>query len=243
VSTCTKVTSDRPAPDDTILQARRSFPDKLLREALAMPKVRRILTLIAVSAFLCALAAHGQDAQSLGDAARKARLQKQQKDAGANKDAQAKDATSKDPQSKETPAKDVQPKDAQPKAKKVITNDEIPEHIGPTSTRPAPQTPGVTYPQPYYGDGKLPADYWKNQIQAQKDYITSLQNQITSLTAALQNGGGNCISNCVQSNVREQQREQQLEMMKSQLVLQQKNLEQIQEMARKQGFGSSVYDP
>jgi hypothetical protein len=213
-----------------------------------MPRIRRFPALLATGAFLCAVMAHGQDSSSLGDAARQARLQKQQKDAEANRDATA-NPPSKDAEDKDAPARDLHPKVAQskdaqpPKAKKVVTNDEIPEHIGPTRTLPNSQTPAPTYPQPNYGDGKLPADYLKNQIQAQKDSISYLQSEITSLADALKNGGGNCISNCVQSNMRQQQREQQLEMMKNQLVQQQKNLEEVQEMARKQGFGSSVYDP
>jgi hypothetical protein len=227
-----------------------------------MPRLRRILAALAAGLFLCALAAHGQDAPpSLGDAARQARLQKhQQKDAEANQDAPAKDAPSKDVQSKDTPAKDAQlkdgqPKDAQakdaqakgpqaPKVKRVITNDEIPEHIGPTSTMPVPQTQGATYdPQQNSGGGQGAAESWKTQILAQKNYLASLQNQITALNDSIHYAGGNCVSGCVQWNERQQQKQQQVETMKSQLEQGQKRLEDLQEMARKQGFGSSVYDP
>jgi hypothetical protein len=201
-----------------------------------MPRIRGILATFAAGAFLCAVAAHGQEAQpSLGDAARQARLQKQQKDAQPT-------ASAKDTQGKTMPA--PQPKDAEtPKTKKVITNDEIPEHIGPTRTLPPAQTPGVNYPQPNYGGGNPPAEYWKSQIQAQKNYITSLQSQIASLSNSIQYAGGNCVSNCVQWNERQQQRQQQMEAMKDQLEALQKSLEELQDMARKQGFGSSVYDP
>ena len=214
-----------------------------------MPGTRGILASLAACAFLLALTAHAQDSQpSLGEAARQARLQKQQKDAEATKDAQP-SAPVKDSQTKTAPAKDAASKDPQakdaetPKTKRVITNDEIPEHIGPTRTLPTTQTPGVSYPQPNYGAGNPPAEYWKNQIQSQKNYITSLQSQIASLSNSIQYAGANCVSNCVQWNERQQQKQQQLEAMKDQLESLQKSLEELQDTARKQGFGSSVYDP
>jgi hypothetical protein len=42
---------------------------------------------------------------------------------------------------------------------------------------------------------------------------------------------------------RQREKEQQLESMQTRLVEQQKRLEELQEAARKQGFGSSVYEP
>jgi hypothetical protein len=47
----------------------------------------------------------------------------------------------------------------------------------------------------------------------------------------------------VQWNERQQQKQQQVEVMKSQLEDQQKKLEDMQDSARQQGYGSSVYDP
>jgi len=52
-----------------------------------------------------------------------------------------------------------------------------------------------------------------------------------------------CIADCVQKNERQREKEQQLESMKAQLDQRQKALEELQDAARKQGFGSSVYDP
>lgn len=212
-----------------------------------MPRMRRLLVALAAGAFLCALAAQGQDAPSLGDAARQARLQKQQKD--KDKDAEAgKGAPGKDPQSKDTPPKDVQPKvlavkdAAAPKIKKIITNDEIPEHLVLTRTKAASQTPVPAYPQ-NDDAGESPADEWKDQILAQKDTVTDLQNQMTSLNESIRYAGANCVSNCVEWNEHQQAKQQQLEVLKDQLDQQRKHLEELQESARKQGFGSSVYDP
>jgi len=233
-----------------------------------MRKLRQFLLVLSASTLVLALAAYGQDeAPSLGDVARQSRLQKQQKDAQAKdaqaKDAQAKDAQNKDAQSKDVPATDAQSKDAQgtdaqAKADKdatskdaqarkiphVITNDEIPEHVGPTGTfGQGSRNPNVTYQQPAYSQGKLPADYWKAQVQSLKDAIAGLKSNIDSLSASIQYAGGNCVSGCVQWNERQKQKQDQVDAMKLQLDQMQKRLEEVQEAARKQGYGSSVYDP
>src|SRR5579863_2733442 len=230
-----------------MVRARRSSLDGLLREAF-MPRIRGILATFAAGAFLFTLAAYAQNENepSLGDAARQSRLLKQQKaesskDASASapaKDAQGKAAPAKVASSKDTPPK---PGDA-PKVKKVVTNDEIPEHIGPTRTLPAKQTTAGSTSPPN-DDANPPAEYWKNQILAQKSNLASLQEQIAELANSIQYAGGGCVSNCAQWNEQQQQKQEQLESMKAQLEQQQKSLEEFQDAARKQGFGSSVYDP
>ena len=96
----------------------------------------------------------------------------------------------------------------------------------------------TTYDQP-----KFPPDYWKSQIMAVKNSIANLKANIDSLNASIQYAGGNCVSGCVEWNLRQKQKQDQVEMMKAQLEQQQKYLEDMQEAARKQGYGSSVYDP
>jgi hypothetical protein len=200
-----------------------------------------VLVLFSACVFLCALASQAQDdAPSLGDAARQARLQKQQKEAQAAKDSTTKDAQPQDVQGKDAATKNTE----SPKpSKKVITNDEIPEHIGPTSTlKPVSQPQGVTYSQPA-SNNQAAAERWKAQILQMKTYIASMETQISNLEQSVHYAGGNCISGCVQWNERQQQKQEQAEVMKQQLEQQKKQLEQMQEMARRQGFGSSVYDP
>ena len=218
-----------------------------------MRKLRPFILFLSASTFLFVLAAHAQDdAPSLGDVARQARQQKQQKDAQAqSKDAQSsKDAPSKDAQGKDVQAKDTQgkdkdtaAKDAQPKAPHVITNDEIPEHIGPTRTRPSSAQNPDEEEQPDESEGKVPPEYWKSQIQMQKNAIASLKSQIDDLSASIQYAGANCVSNCVQWNERQKQKQDQVDAMKVELQQQEKRLEDMQEAARRQGYGSSVYDP
>jgi len=226
-----------------------------------MRDLRQFLLFIAASALVLPVARAQEETPqpSLGDVARQSRLQKQQKDAqqkDASKDVQsAKDAapanppeaTGKDALSKETNSKDAPQtgKDAHliKAAKKVITNEEIPEHAGPT--RPlAPGSKAVAdEPEQDSGNQKQPADYWRTRILSQKTEIASLKSDIDSLTASIQYAGGNCVSGCVEWNERQQQKQQQVDAMKVQLEQQQKQLEEMQEAARKQGYGSSVYEP
>jgi hypothetical protein len=203
----------------------------------------RIFVLLTAGAFICTCLAYGQDAQSLGDAARQARLQKQQKDA------QTKEAVNQDP------SKDAQSADATakastaPKSPHVITNDEIPEHVGSnfasahnSQTRDS-HTPDTSDAPANSGNHDPQAEQWKSQIQAQKSAIASLEREIASLNESVHYAGGNCVANCVQWNERQKEKQDRVEIMKHQLDEQQQRLEDLQESARKQGFGSAVYEP
>jgi len=228
-----------------------------LRRGGSPMQSRRNLVLLSAGFFLYVLPALAQDSPSLGDVARQARLQKRQKDTSSAKlvkDSQssgsvtpvpanaAPGAMTQDPDaSSNSPAKDDS--SAKP-VKRVITNDEIPEHIGPTSTNPGGAQPvGGSYPQPNQSDGKVPAEQWKSQIVGLKNNMAALQQSISSLSASIQYAGANCVANCVQWNERQKQKQDQVETMKGQLEQQQKMLEDLQDDARKQGYGSAVYDP
>lgn len=201
---------------------------------------RQVFVLLTASAFFCAFPACAQDSQSLGDVARQSRQQKQQKDAQPKDSAaQNKDTPSKDPQSTNATPKDAPP----PKVPHVITNDEIPEHVGPTGTARGPQTYSTPDSSANVGNRDARAEQWKSQIQAQKSAIASLKGEIASLNESVHYAGGNCVANCVQWNERQKEKQDRVAVMQQQLEEQQKRLEDMQESARKQGFGSSVYDP
>jgi hypothetical protein len=203
-------------------------------------RTRRVLAFLAVSAFSCFCVAYGQDSQSLGDVARQSRQQKQQKDAQAkDSPAQNKDPQNKDPQSTNPATKDA----PSPKAPHVITNDEIPEHVGATGTARGPQTYSTPDAPANSGNRDARAEQWKSQIQAQKSAIASLKSEIASLNESVHYAGGNCVANCVQWNERQKEKQDRVAVMQQQLEEQQKRLEDMQESARKQGFGSSVYEP
>ena len=200
---------------------------------------RRVFTLLAAGALLCAFPAYGQDSQSLGDVARQTRQQKQQKDAPA-KDASAKDASSKQASGTDASAS---AKIAPPKSPHVITNDEIPSHLTPTKTAAGgPQTADQPDAASNSSDRDARAEQLKSQIQAQKSAIASLEGEIANLSESVHYAGGNCVANCVQWNERQKEKQDQVESMKTQLEEQKKQLESMQESARKQGFGSSVYE-
>jgi len=216
---------------------------------------RRIWILVATSAFLCTFPAYGQDdSPSLGDVARQARQQKQQKGApskdasGPGKDAQnaadqSKADESKSDQPKTASAASATAKNAPAKPSHVITNEEIPSHIGSTLTSAKSAHPaGTSDEQPSSGDQSA-AEQWKSQIQALKAGIAQLRSAIASLSDSIQYAGANCVSNCVQWNEDQKRKQDQVESMKTELEQQQKQLEDLQESARKKGFGSSVYDP
>ncbi|HLV88977.1 MAG TPA: hypothetical protein VKV39_18465 [Candidatus Sulfotelmatobacter sp.] len=231
-----------------------------------MRKLLPLLLLFLACATLSPIRARAQEdeAPSLGDVARKARLEKQQqkdavpKPAQAGADAQPANLPASGAQSKDAPPKDAgakatetksataaDAKNAQPlKTKKVITNEELPEHVGPTHTSPAASgSDADDQAEASEAEGKAPPDYWRTRILSEKNAIAALKSDIESLTASIQYAGGNCVSGCVQWNERQQQKQQQVEAMKAQLEQQEKTLEDMQDMARKQGYGSSVYDP
>jgi hypothetical protein len=187
-----------------------------------MPQLFRTLLLMAVVAGLSGLLANGQDSQSLGDVARKARQQKQDKE--------TQDKTGP------TPA---------PATPKVITNEEISEHSEATSDVSGSGGKDHVAADSHSSSGgaKAPAEQWKSQIRAQKDTVSTLQSNIDKLQDSIQYAPANCVSGCVQWNEHQQQKQQQVERMRAQLEIQKQHLEEMQESARQQGYGSSVYDP
>ncbi len=213
-----------------------------------MKKMRILLSLTAAIVPLLILSptvvlGQDQDSPSLGDAARQARLQKQ-KDAPAN-DAASGDARGGDPNIKPVNGKAAQVPAAPKKTSKVITNEEIPEHI---SSAARPPVSKAAYHQEDNAEPSSPATEQKAQalraqIATMKNYVASVQAQIDSLNDSIHFASGNCVANCVQWNERQVQKQQQVEQMKAQLEDEKKHLEDMQETARQQGFGSSVYDP
>lgn len=174
------------------------------------------LLLAVVFAVSCAGAA-AQESQSLGDAARQAKEQKQR--------SEAKTAQSSDPR-------------APSKFTHVITNDEIPEHSEITNTAP----PSVDAPVLADKDQKHPAQFWKSRILETKRAMASLQRNIDALNNSIHFSQGNYETQ-VAWNERQRQKLQEVENMKSQLDRLQKHLEELQEAARNEGYGSSVYEP
>jgi chromosome segregation ATPase len=181
----------------------------------------RLLFLTTIVISLLGPTCRAQDAPSLGDVAR----QQRQKQAKA-------DST----------------KNAKPS--KVITNEELPEHASPAaslaandSENPSAGSSSGNGEKASAEAGKLSAERWKSQIQGQKSQIASLQHEADELNESIHFLGANCVANCVQWNERQQEKQHEVERLRSQVEEQKKRLEDMQESARKQGYGSSVYDP
>ena len=157
------------------------------------------------------------DSPSLGDLARKQR-QKQQ-------------------QTKETA-----------KPKKVVTNEDIPEHPDASSDSPASSSPAAS--EVAHDDSSPPAgavlqtgDQLKAAILRQKTAVADLKTQIDKMQDSIHFVEANAYRNGVEYNKQQAQKQQEVQRLQSQLDEQKKNLEQMQETARKAGFGSSVWDP
>jgi hypothetical protein len=176
----------------------------------------KVILVLAAAVFLLTGIVDGQDSQSLGDLARQQRQQKAQ-------------------------SKTVQGKDA--KASKVITNEEIPGRAKPAPELTAGAEESGTATPASPNEAKLPSEHVKSEIQAQKSQIASLQTQIDEVNESIRFAPANCVANCAGWNERQREKQQQVERMQAQLEDQKKRLGEMQESARKQGYGSSVYDP
>lgn len=122
---------------------------------------------------------------------------------------------------------------------KVVTNEDIPE--APAESR------DVDDEKPEQDDTKVASGLSANQvkalIQAQKSRIAAMQVQIDKLSASVHFVEANRYSNGVEHNQNQQRKQQEVERMQKQLQSERTKLEQMQESARKAGFGSAIYDP
>jgi hypothetical protein len=184
-----------------------------------MRQLGRILVLLSIAA-LWSLLTFSQDGQSLGDIARKKREQSQQKDAADGHAAKSPKVFS-DQTTSGHPADPAQSTSDDPQKKSSGSN---------------PASP------PAKGD-KQSAEQWKEKILAQKNQISSMQAEIDRINASIHMAPGNCVSGCVQWNERQVEKQQQVEQLRGKLDEQKKQLEEMQDSARRQGYGTAVYDP
>lgn len=167
--------------------------------------------------------------QSLGDVARENRQKQQAKEKDKAKD---KDKDNKD-------------NSAPPR---VITNEDIPEREDSASES---EEVSASHDDDQAGESSVRSasvveqsgEQWKASIQAQKDAIASMQSQIDKLNASIHFVEANRYTNGVQYNQAQLEKQKQVQQAQKQLDEQKKKLEDMQEAARKAGFGSAVYDP
>ena len=173
---------------------------------------------------------------SLGDYARQLRLKKQQKEA------QLQQAKAKQTELSEVQAVESTP-EPQPKAAHIVTHDDTPERVTVTTASVHQRIPAESEPQPNATDRSAQAENYKSQILAQKSAIAALEEDIKKMGDSIHFAGANCVANCAQWNEHQQQKQQEVDTMKAQLDEQRKVLEEMQDEARKAGFGSSVTKP
>jgi hypothetical protein len=127
--------------------------------------------------------------------------------------------------------------------RKVVTNEEIPEHEEPVSSTSGSTGEHDTAAADPVSNDTHAGEQWKAKIEAQKNSVTSLQSQIDKLNSSIHFVEANRYYNGVQHNERQVQKQDEVERMQKQLDEQKKQLQDMQESARKAGLGSSVYDP
>jgi hypothetical protein len=134
------------------------------------------------------------------------------------------------------------------KSKKVVTNEDIPQPPDASSDSPASSSPAAS--EVAHKDSSPPAgavlqagDQLKAAILRQKTAVADLKTQIDKVQDSIHFVEANAYRNGVEYNKLQAQKQQEVQRLQGQLEEQKKNLEQMQETARKAGFGSSVWDP
>jgi hypothetical protein len=128
-------------------------------------------------------------------------------------------------------------------ARKVLTNEDMPDHTEAGSSTSFDADEHHTVPSSPASNDTHAGEQWKAKIEEQKNSIASLQNQIERLNASIHFASANCVANCVQHNEQQLQKQDEAQRMQKELDAQKKQLEDLQESARKAGLGSSVYEP
>jgi hypothetical protein len=127
--------------------------------------------------------------------------------------------------------------------RKVLTNEDLPARTEPESSTSVSTDEHDTAPTAPASNDIHAAEQWKAKIETQRNSIASLQSQIDKLNSSIHFAGPNCVANCVQYNEGQIRKQDEVERMQKQLDQQKKQLEDMQESARKAGLGSSVYEP
>lgn len=132
-----------------------------------------------------------------------------------------------------------QAKKEQP-APKVITNEDLPGQSQTESdSEKVVQSREV---EPHHTSSKS-AEQWKAEIEAQKHSIATLQSQMERLNSSIRFARNSGAYYAAQYNERQINKQEQVQRMQDQLDERRKRLEDMQEAARKDGFGNAVYEP
>ena len=134
---------------------------------------------------------------------------------------------------------------------KVLTNDDLSISGHSDDTAPddsqkkktAKQKPSATAAQPDK-DGQPSAEELKTAIQDKKQAIAETQDEITKLQSTINyvQNNRNIYTNAPEYNEAQKRKEQEVNRLKGILQQQQDELKDLQDTARKAGYGSAIYD-
>jgi chromosome segregation ATPase len=127
--------------------------------------------------------------------------------------------------------------------RKVVTNEDIPEQAEPVSSTSTSTDQHDTASDSPASNDTHAGEQWKAKIEAQKNSVASLQNRIDKINSSIHFVEANRYYNGVQYNERQVKKQDEVQRLQKQLDEQKKQLEDMQESARKAGLGSSVYEP
>jgi hypothetical protein len=132
-------------------------------------------------------------------------------------------------------------KDTKPK---ILTNADIPPHSDdePDTISEIGGPDKAPLPVPSNGP-RQSSEHLRSQIQQEKSRVAELQRQIEEINRSIHFAPADCVRGCLQWNQRQEQKQQQVERLQAQLQEQKQRLAELEESARQQGFGSSVFDP
>lgn len=137
-------------------------------------------------------------------------------------------------------------KDKDGKPKKVLTNEDLPpapEASGSSAVTEASTEPGADANVAPAGAVLQDGEHWKAAITQQKAALADLKSHMEKLKDSIHFVEANAYRNGVEYNKIQAHKQEELQRLQSQFDEQQKNLEKMQESARKAGFGSAVWDP
>jgi hypothetical protein len=133
--------------------------------------------------------------------------------------------------------KDVKAKSApDTKTPRVVTESEMPEH-------PEIENHTVDGGGSAASAEKHSAEEWKSQITEQQKALQEHEEQLSKLNESIRFAPANCVTGCAQWNERQKEKQDTAERLQTQVDDEKKQLEDMQEGARREGYGSSVYEP
>jgi hypothetical protein len=127
-------------------------------------------------------------------------------------------------------------------APKVYTNADLPKASDSDAMVETTNTHKAPLPVPA-NQLRQSAERWRAQILAQKSQIAATQARVDQVNRSIHFANDCSMGRCVGWNARQARKQEQVESMQRQLEEQKEHLAQMQEAARRQGYGNSVYEP